>query len=108
MGVTTGAARVASPTDSPAVAARASLTGAGAAARAPAQQQVPVPYDRHMLFGGNAKVVGVRVTDLRGATGYTVRCNGGRARDVSGLAKALYLLNGSNGPEAFRQRFIIA
>ena len=107
VGVTTGAARVAATaTASPAVAANASLSGVDAAARGLSLYPVPATNELHLQLGGNAEILSVRVTDLRGAAVNTARYNGEGVLDVSGLAKGMYLVSVSNGQETFRQRFV--
>ena len=107
VGVTTGAARVAATaTVSPAVAANASLSGVDAAARGLSLYPVPATNELHLQLGGNAEILSVRVTDLRGAAVNTARYNGEGVLDVSGLAKGMYLVSVSNGQETFRQRFV--
>ena len=109
VGVTTGAARVsatATATASPAVAANASLSGVDAAARGLSLYPVPATNELHLQLGGNAEILSVRVTDLRGAAVNTARYNGEGVLDVSGLAKGMYLVSVSNGQETFRQRFV--
>ena len=107
VGVTTGAAFAASTgTTSPAVAANAALSGLDAAARALSLYPVPAAHELHLLLGGNAQIVSVRVTDLRGATVNTARYNGEGTLDVSSLAKGMYLISVSDGQQTFRQRFV--
>ena len=104
VGVTSGAAFAAtSSTSSPATTG---LTGLTASARGLSLYPVPATNELHLLLGGNAEILSVRVTDLRGAAVNTARYSGEGVLDVSGLAKGVYLINVSNGPETFRQRFV--
>ena len=104
VGVTTGAAFAAtSPTSSPAINGLTGLTGVE---RGLSLYPVPATNELHLLLGGNADIVGVRVTDLRGAAVTTARYNGEGTLDVSSLAKGMYLISVSDGQQTFRQRFV--
>ena len=104
VGVTTGAAFAAtSPTSSPAING---LTGLTSVERGLSLYPVPATNELHLLLGDNADIVGVRVTDLRGAAVTTARYNGEGTLDVSSLAKGMYLISVSDGQQTFRQRFV--
>jgi len=104
VGVTTGAAFAAtSPTSSPAINGLTGLTGVE---RGLSLYPVPATNELHLLLGDNADIVGVRVTDLRGAAVTTARYNGEGTLDVSSLAKGMYLISVSDGQQTFRQRFV--
>ena len=104
VGVTSGAAFAAtSPTSSPAING---LTGLTSVERGLSLYPVPATNELHLLLGDNADIVGVRVTDLRGAAVTTARYNGEGTLDVSSLAKGMYLISVSDGQQTFRQRFV--
>ena len=107
VGVTGAAARTTTTAGSSAPAgAPASLTGRADAARTLSVYPVPAAHELHLALDGNAAIVSVRVSDLRGAAIGMAHYDGRGTLDVSGLAKGMYLLSVSDGKATFRQRFV--
>ena len=87
-------------------AANAGLNGVSNASQVLSLYPVPATNELHLALEGNAEIVSVRVSDLRGANVTTARYNGNGTLDVSGLAKGMYLVSVSDGQQTFRQRFV--
>ena len=106
VGVTTGAALVASAPAATAVAAGNNYALTVGDSHALSLYPVPATNELHLLLDGNSEIVSVQVSDLRGAAVTTARYNGNGTLDVSNLAKGMYLISVSDGSQNFRQRFV--
>jgi len=106
VGVGTSGAAFAGNTTTTSPATNASLSGATSLSNELGVYPVPATSELHLTLGGNAEIVSVKVTDLRGAAVAAARYQANGTLDVSNLAKGMYLVHVSDGVSTYRQRFV--